>query len=52
MLFVNSLTTKESGDLKLLRDQLEATFQMRGNYEAYEALRKGARIVDQRYKFY
>ena len=52
MLFVNSLTTKETGDLNLLREQLEATFQMRGNYEAYEALRKGAEIVDKRYKFY
>jgi peptidyl-prolyl cis-trans isomerase D len=52
MIFVNSLTTKEKGDLKLLRDRLEATYQMRGNYEAYEALRKGADIVDKRYKFY
>ncbi len=52
MLFVNSLTTRESTDLKLLREQLEATFQMRGNYEAYEALRKSAEIVDKRYKFY
>ncbi|MCI0523075.1 MAG: peptidylprolyl isomerase, partial [Bacteroidales bacterium] len=52
MLFVNSVTTKESEDLKLLRDRLEATFQMRGNYEAYQALRKGAEIVDKRYKFY
>ncbi|MFH0842484.1 MAG: peptidylprolyl isomerase [Bacteroidota bacterium] len=52
MLFVNSLATKESEDLTLLRERLEATFQMRGNYEAYEALRKGAEIVDKRYKFY
>ncbi len=28
------------------------TFEMRGNYEAYEALRKGANIIDKRYKFY
>lgn len=52
MLFVNSLASKESEDLNLLRERLEATFQMRGNYEAYEALRKGAEIVDKRYKFY
>jgi len=52
MLFVNSLTTKESEDLKVLRERLEATYQMRGNYEAYEALRKSAEIVDKRYKFY
>ncbi|OFY39721.1 MAG: hypothetical protein A2Z69_00975 [Bacteroidetes bacterium RBG_13_44_24] len=52
MIFVNSLTTKETEDLKLLRDRLTATYQMRGNYEAFEALRKGADIVDKRYKFY
>jgi peptidyl-prolyl cis-trans isomerase D len=52
MIFVNSLTTKENEDLKLLRDRLEATYQMRGNYEAFDALRKGANIVDKRYKFY
>ncbi|OFY66188.1 MAG: hypothetical protein A2V64_10410 [Bacteroidetes bacterium RBG_13_43_22] len=52
MIFVNSLTTKEAEDLKLLRERLEATYQMRGNYEAFEALRKGADIVDKRYKFY
>jgi len=52
MLFVNTLTTRESDDLGLLRQRLEATFRMRGSYEAYEALRKGAEIVDRRYKFY
>jgi peptidyl-prolyl cis-trans isomerase D len=52
MIFVNSLTTKDNEDLKLLRDRLEASYQMRGNYEAFEALRKSANIVDKRYKFY
>ncbi len=52
MIFVNSLTTKEAEDLNLLRERLTATYQMRGNYEAFEALRKGANIVDKRYKFY
>ncbi len=52
MIFVNSLTTKEGEDLKLLQERLMATYQMRGNYEAFEALRKGANIVDKRYKFY
>jgi peptidyl-prolyl cis-trans isomerase D len=52
MISVNSVTTDENQDLKLLRDRLMATFQMRGGYEAYEALRKGANIVDKRYKFY
>ncbi|MCJ7448299.1 MAG: SurA N-terminal domain-containing protein [Bacteroidales bacterium] len=52
MFFVNSLTTSDSEDLKLLQERLMTTLQMRGNYEAYEALRKDANIVDKRYKFY
>jgi len=52
MFFVNSLTTSEAQDLTQLQKQLTSSFRMRGNYEAYEALRKGANIVDKRYKFY
>jgi len=52
MLIVNNVSTTGTQDLKLLKDRLLATFQMRGNYEAYEALRKGANIIDKRYKFY
>jgi peptidyl-prolyl cis-trans isomerase D len=52
MLAVNAATPSQGEDLKLIQDRLKATFQMRGNYEAYEALRKGANIVDKRYKFY
>jgi len=52
MLAANAVTASAGEDLKLLQDRLKATFQMRGNYEAYEALRKGAKIVDKRYKFY
>lgn len=52
MLMVNSLTTPAGEDLKLIRDRLASTFRMRGAYEAYEALRKSANIVDKRYKFY
>jgi peptidyl-prolyl cis-trans isomerase D len=52
MLMVNSVTTSAGEDLKLLQDRLAATFRMRGSYEAYEALRKSANIVDKRYKFY
>jgi peptidyl-prolyl cis-trans isomerase D len=52
MLTVNSITKAESEDLKLLQERLTVSYQMRGNYEAYEALRKGANIVDKRYKFY
>jgi len=52
MLAVNNVTTIPAEDAKLLQERLSATFQMRGSYEAYEALRKGANIVDKRYKFY
>ncbi len=52
MLIANSVTTPQAEDVKLLQDRLASTFQMRGTYEAYEALRKGANIIDKRYKFY
>jgi peptidyl-prolyl cis-trans isomerase D len=52
MLAANNVTAAQSEDLKLIQDRLKATFQMRGTYEAYEALRKGANIIDKRYKFY
>lgn len=52
MIYVNSLTSSASEDLKLEQQRLTTTFQMRGNYEAYEALRKSANIIDKRYKFY
>ena len=52
MLNVNNLVTTPSQDLKLLQERLAMTYQMRGSYEAYEALRKKAEIIDKRYKFY
>jgi peptidyl-prolyl cis-trans isomerase D len=52
MFYVNGITLPEGEDLKMLRERLMSTLQMRGSYEAYEALRKGANIVDKRYKFY
>jgi peptidyl-prolyl cis-trans isomerase D len=52
MLVANNITATSGEDLKLLHDRLKTTFQMRGTYEAYDALRKGANIVDKRYKFY
>jgi peptidyl-prolyl cis-trans isomerase D len=52
MLVANNITSTQAEDLKLLQSRLNTTFQMRGNYEAYEALRKAANIVDKRYKFY
>ena len=52
MLNVNNLTTPSTQDLKLLQNRLAMTYQMRGSYEAFDALRKKAEIVDKRYKFY
>ena len=40
MLTVNNVTATQGEDLKLLQDRLKTTFQMRGTYEAYDALRK------------
>jgi len=52
MLAVNNIAATPGEDLKLLTDRLKTTFQMRGTYEAYDALRKNANIIDKRYKFY
>ncbi|MCU0363301.1 MAG: peptidylprolyl isomerase [Bacteroidales bacterium] len=52
MLSANSISPSQGEDLSMLKERLGATFQMRGSYEAYEALRKDANIVDKRYKFY
>ena len=52
MLSVNNISTNTSEDLKQLQERLTTTYEMRGSYEAYEALRKAANIVDKRYKFY
>jgi peptidyl-prolyl cis-trans isomerase D len=52
MLAANNVTATQGEDLKLLHDRLKTTFRMRGTYEAYDALRKGANIIDKRYKFY
>jgi peptidyl-prolyl cis-trans isomerase D len=52
LIYVNALSTIPGQDLKLLQERLNTTFSMRGGYEAYDALRKAANIVDKRYKFY
>ncbi len=52
MLAANTITPTQAEDVKMIQNRLKMTFQMRGNYEAYEALRKSANIVDKRYKFY
>jgi peptidyl-prolyl cis-trans isomerase D len=52
MLTANNIAATQGEDVNMLKDRLEATFRMRGTYEAYDALRKEANIVDKRYKFY
>jgi peptidyl-prolyl cis-trans isomerase D len=52
MLVANSINPTQAEDEALLKQRLSTTFEMRGSYEAYEALRKGANIIDKRYKFY
>jgi peptidyl-prolyl cis-trans isomerase D len=52
MLTVNNITTSDDENLTMLQERLTTTYQMRGSYEAYEALRKEANVVDKRYKFY
>jgi len=52
LLSANNISPVQGEDTKLLRDRLKTTYQMRGTYEAYDALRKSANIIDKRYKFY
>jgi len=52
MLAVNSVVKTPAQDIELIKQNLTYTYQMRGAYEAYEALKDDAGIVDQRYKFY
>jgi len=52
MLTANNITAAQGIDLKALKKQMASTYQMRGSYEAYDALRRDANIIDKRYKFY
>lgn len=52
MLLANNITTTQGEDVKAIQNRLKSTFQVRGSYEAYEAIRKDAKIQDKRYKFY
>jgi peptidyl-prolyl cis-trans isomerase D len=52
LLVANNISTTQVEDINSLQARLNTTFEMRGNYEAYEALRKAANIIDKRYKFY
>jgi peptidyl-prolyl cis-trans isomerase D len=52
MFVVNNSVPVENQDAKIMRDRLQSNFQMRGTYEAFDALRNKANVVDKRYKFY
>jgi peptidyl-prolyl cis-trans isomerase D len=53
MLVVNNITpSTQPEETKAAKTRLQSTFEVRGTYEAYEALRKKADISDKRYKFY
>ncbi len=52
LLVANNITMAPGEDLKAMQTRLTSTIEMRGSYEAYEALRKAANIKDKRYKFY
>ncbi|MBP8960430.1 MAG: peptidylprolyl isomerase [Bacteroidales bacterium] len=52
LLTVSNVTITPETDMKLLKERLLLTYSMRGMYEAYEALKKDANIIDKRYKFY
>ncbi len=52
MLTVNNITPAQPQSGTNNKERLKSTFEMRGMYEAYEALRKKAEIQDKRYKFY
>lgn len=52
VLEVNEIEEPESNNLESMRLRLASSFRVRANYEAFEALKKAANIVDSRSKFY
>lgn len=52
MFVVNNITPATEEENAVMKDRLQSTFQVRGTYEAFEALRKKAGVKDSRYKFY
>lgn len=52
LLTVNNAVFANKEDLKLLKNRLTSTLEVRGAYDAYDALKKNAKIIDRRYKFY
>ncbi len=52
VLEVNELEEPENNNLASIRSRLASSFRVRANYEAFEALKEAANIVDSRSKFY
>lgn len=52
VLVVNEIEEPESSDLESIHARLASSFRVRANFEAFEALKKAANIVDSRSKFY
>lgn len=52
VIVVNEIMEPETSDIKNIHSRLASSFSVRANYEAYEALKKSANIVDSRSKFY
>ena len=52
MFTVNYSSPSPDEDIDMIKQRLASSFQFRGSYEAYEALRQEANVVDKRYKFY
>ena len=48
----NITNTEETDDLTAILYRLKSTYNSRAGYEAFEALKENAGIVDKRYKFY
>jgi len=48
----NITNPEETDDLAAILFRLKSTYNSRAGYEAFEALKESADIVDSRYKFY
>jgi len=49
---VNDIQEPDSTDIENIHTRLVSSFRVRANYEAFEALKKSANIVDSRTRFY
>lgn len=52
VIYVTNITNSEETDLAAILNRLKNTYNVRVGYEAYEALKESADIVDRRSKFY